>query len=98
MKLCSRKALPSASLLQNVNISSTVARIQGSTKKLGEQYNHALIVLYNRVNMQPIAARKPDINGIYKFLGLDTNLKTFIIAFDQKKKYNAVIQDSVVPK
>ena len=76
----------------------TIASIRGSVKKLGQQYQDAAIALYNKANLQPIAVRKPDQNGNYQFLGLNTDLKTFIIAIDKKQQFNAVIQDNVVPK
>ncbi|NNP71294.1 hypothetical protein A7P53_00100 [Acinetobacter defluvii] len=100
MKPCSRKAMPYKNSLQDVGFGSknTVASIKGSTKKLGEKYRNCLIVLYNKVNLQPLAVRKPDENCEYQFLGLNTDLKTFIVAFDNSKQYNAVIQDNVVPK
>lgn len=98
MKPCSRRALPSSDLLQSIEIGTVIAKIQGSTRKLGDQYKNATIVLYSKANLQPIAIRKPDQNGNYQFLGLNTDLKTFIVAFDSKKQYNAVIQDNVVPK
>lgn len=98
MKPCSRKVLHSSNLLQNINIGSTVTKVKGSVKKIGNQYKDAIVVLYNKANLQPIAVRKPDENGNYKFLGLNTDLKTFVVAFDANKQFNAVIQDNVVPK
>lgn len=98
MKPCSQKVMPSSVFLQGILTGPVVAKIQGSIKKLGQQYKDAKIVLYNKANLQPIAVRKPDQNGNYQFLGLNTDLKTFIVAFDQKQQYNAVIQDNVVPK
>ncbi|WP_426976745.1 hypothetical protein ACNFX6_10685 [Acinetobacter johnsonii] len=98
MKPCSRKARPSSNLLQGITVGPVVAKVAGSVKKLGQKYQDATIVLYNKANLQPIAVRKPDINGQYQFLGLNTDLKTFIVAFDKKQQYNAVIQDNVVPK
>lgn len=98
MKPCSRKVLPSSSFMQTVVAGPVVAKIQGSVKKLGQQYQNATIVLYNKINLQPIAIRRPDQNGNYRFLGLNTNLNTFIVAFDQNQKFNAVIQDNVVPE
>lgn len=98
MKPCSRKTLSSSNLLQSFVTGPITAKIQGSVKKLGQQYKDATLVLYNKVNLQPIAVRKPDQNGNYQFLGLNTDLKTFIVAFDQKQQFNAVIQDNVVPK
>lgn len=84
--------------LQAIKVGPVVAKILGTTKKLGEKYQNALVVLYNKANLQPIAVQKPDTNGQYQFLGLNTDLKTFIVAFDQNQQYNAVIQDNVVPK
>ena len=88
----------SSSYMQYIVLGPVIAKITGSTKKLGEKYQNALVVLYNKANLQPIAVRKPDINGQYQFLGLNTDLKTFIVAFDKKQQFNAVIQDNVVPK
>ena len=84
--------------LQTIVTGPVVAKIKGSTKKLGEKYRTCLVVLYNKANLQPIALRKPDENGNYQFFGLNTDLKTFVVAFDQNQQYNAVIQDNVVPK
>jgi len=98
MKPCSYKALTSSLSFQSVSIGPIVAKITGSVKKLGESYQDATIVLYNKANLQLIALKKPDENGNYQFFGLNTNLKTFIVAFDKKQKFNAVIQDNVVPK
>lgn len=98
MKPVSRNAMPSSIFLQSIGTGSVVAKIQGSVKKQSQQYNNATLVLYNKANLQPIAVRKPDQNGNYQFLGLNTDLKTFIVAFDQNQEFNAVIQDNVVPK
>lgn len=98
MKPVSRKAMPSSYFLQDVAIGPVVAKIKGSVKKLGNAYQISKIVLYNKANLQPIATRKPDKNGNYRFSGLNTDLRTFIVAFDQKQEFNAVIQDNVVPK
>ena len=100
MKPCSRKVLRSGNLLQDTGFGSknTIASIKGLIKKLGEKYQDATVVLYNKANLQPIAVRKPDHNGNYQFLGLNTDLKTFVVAFDKKQQFNAVIQDNVVPK
>lgn len=98
MKPCSRKAMQSSNLLQSISAGSVIAKVAGSVKKLGQQYEDATVVLYNKANLQPISVRKPDQNGNYQFLGLNTDLKTFIVAFDKKQQFNAVIQDNVVPK
>lgn len=100
MKPCSRKALHSNNFLQQVGfgVKNTVAGIKGSTKKLGQEYQDATIVLFSSGNLTPIAVCKPSENGNYQFLGLNTDLKTFVVAFDKNQQFNAVIQDNVVPK
>lgn len=98
MKPVSRNVLPNSILLQNISVGPVIAKITGSVKKLGQRYKDATVVLYNKANLQPIAIRKPDQNGNYYFLGLNTDLKTFIVAFDKNQQFNAVIQDNVVPK
>lgn len=75
-----------------------IAMVSGTIRKLGQQYHDATVVLYNKANLQPIAVKKPNQNGNYQFLGLNTDLKTFVVAFDKQQKFNAVIQDNVVPK
>ncbi|MBD8008750.1 hypothetical protein [Acinetobacter pecorum] len=84
--------------LTTLNTPNVISSIKGSVRRLGEQYTSAVVILYNKSSLQPIAIRKPDQSGNYQFLGLDINLKTFIVAFDKKQQFNAVIQDNVVPK
>ncbi|RLL16980.1 hypothetical protein [Acinetobacter chengduensis] len=84
-------------MLQDLN-GLIYSSIKGSINKQGEKYIDAMVILYNRSNLLPIAVSKPDIKGRYQFLNLYADLKTFIVAFDQKQQYNAVIQDNVVPK
>ena len=98
MRPVSRKALHSSHLMQIISTGPVIAKVMGSVKKLGQQYQNASVVLYNKANLLPIAIRRPDQNGNYQFLGLNTDLKTFIVAFDKKQQFNAVIQDNVVPK
>lgn len=98
MKPTKRGVGPSLSMLQSIATGPVVAKIQGSVKKLGQQYQNASVVLYNKANLLPIAIRRPDQNGNYQFLGLNTDLNTFIVAFDQNQQFNSVIQDNVEPK
>lgn len=98
MKPLARNIMPSSNLLQVITAGPVIAKVTGSVKKLGQQYLDAIVVLYNKANLQPIMVRQPDQNGDYQFLGLNTDLKTFIVAFDQNQEFNAVIQDNVVPK
>lgn len=69
MKPCLRKAMPSVVLLQNIATGPIVAKIQGSVKKLGQQYQDATLILYNKANFKPIAVKNLDRNGNYQFLG-----------------------------
>lgn len=100
MNPVSFKPMPSSSNLQPTILTpiSIIGSIKGSVKKLGQNYQNADVVLYHKANLQPIAIRKPKENGDYSFMGLTTDIKTFVIAFDAKKQFNAVIQDQVVPK
>lgn len=98
MRPCPRKAKISSDFLQNIATGKVIAKIKGSVKKLGAPYQDGMIVLYSKTNFQPIAVTRPDKNGNYQFLRLNTDLKTFVVAFDQNQEYNAVIQDNVVPK
>ncbi|ENV71889.1 hypothetical protein F946_01344 [Acinetobacter johnsonii ANC 3681] len=98
MRPCTRKVRTTAHLLQNISSGPIIAKIQGSTKKLGELNADAIVVLYSKENMQPVAIQKPDPQGHYQFQGLNTELRCFVIGFDNKQQYNAVIQDNVVPK
>lgn len=100
MKPISRKVMPFSNNLQPTELTPTsvVGSVKGSVKKFGQNYQNANVVLYSKVNFQPIAIRKPKENGDYGFLGLTTDMKTFVVAFDANKQFNAVIQDNVVPK
>ena len=103
MKPIARKAFHSSSFVNgnfNANFGSknTVASIKGSVKKLGIKYSQALVVLYSKADLLPVAIRKPDTNGNYQVLGLNVDITCFIVALDKRQQYNAVIQDMVVPK
>ncbi|WP_180062090.1 hypothetical protein [Acinetobacter sp. YH12120] len=103
MKPVSRKVMSSSKwfsgdLSQNFGLKKTIAKVQGSVKKLGQAYINSNVVLYDKATLLPLAIRRPDENGNYSFLGLNTDIKTFVVAFDQKQQFNAVIQDNVVPK
>lgn len=98
MQHCARIAMPSYASQQNVPSNGTVASIKGTVKKLGGQYPDAMIMLFNKATYQLINTTQPKDDGSYKFLGLHNGLKTFVVAFDKKQQFNAVIQDNVVPK
>lgn len=94
------KMINNSDLLQPTMLTSNsiIGSVKGSVKKFGQNYQNANVVLYSKSNFQPIASKKPQENGDYSFLGLTTDMKTFVVAFDANKQFNAVIQDNVVPK
>lgn len=100
MKPCSRKTMQSGNLLQEIGfgLNNTVASIKGSTKKLGENYQNASVAIFNKANLQLITVRMPDSTGNYQIHGLNNSISCFVVGFDNKKQYNAVVQDNVVPK
>lgn len=100
MNPVSFKPMPSSNNLQPTILTpiSIIGSIKGSVKKLGQNYQNATVALYSKSNLQPIATRKPKENGDYSFMGLTTDMETFVVAFDANKQFNAVIQDQVIPK
>lgn len=102
MKPCHHRAARSSGVLvdnlHRFTNQKVIAEVKGTAKRLGQDYKDAIIVLYDKSNLRVIEVSKPDQYGNYQFLGLNTDLKTFIVAFDLKKQFNAVIQDNVVPK
>ncbi|WP_180069317.1 hypothetical protein [Acinetobacter sp. YH12112] len=78
---------------------TTIAKtkiVSGSTFEMGvPKSKHVRI--YSRVSGALIASTRSDKNGVYKaYLPLDASYT--IVAIDEHKKFNAVIQDNVVPK
>lgn len=70
--------------------------ITGLTLEMGVSKSK-LVRIYSRGNGSLIASTKSDENGVYKvYLPLD--LAYTIVAIDEHKQFNAVIQDNVVPK
>lgn len=100
MKPCQFNAMTSGNFLQVIDydVNTTITSIKGSVKKLGENYIRSTIMLYSKANLALIAVRKPNAQGNYEFPGLNNSLNCFVIAFDDQKQFNAVIQDNVVPK
>lgn len=100
MRPASRKSTPSENHYQPTVLesNSTIGSIKGVVKKLGQNYKSAILVVYDKVNLHPIAAKKPQLNGGYVFNGIPASTKTFIVALDRNQQFNAVIQDNVVPK
>ena len=92
------KVIPAITpVLDAVLTSDKGLSIKGQVKEVGAPIPCRLR-LFEKISGRLIADKLTDENGNYQFLGLNTNLKTFIVAFDRNKQFNAVIQDNVVPK
>lgn len=101
--IVSRKSFNSAALLDstlttNFGSDNTPRSISGSVEKLGEKYANSKVCVFRKTDMKLLAVRKPDTSGSYIIRGLNKDITTFIVAFDDNQQYNAVIQDNVVPK
>lgn len=77
---------------------STLSRtkVVGKTTELGVPVSR-LVRAYSRANGALLASTKSDKNGKYK-LYLPYDVSYTIISIDIHKKFNAVVQDNVVPK
>lgn len=72
--------------------------IEGTIKKLGENYSPVPICVFRRDNRQLLWETKSKANGSYAFRNIAVGLECFVVAFDPNNQYNAVIQDKVVAK
>ncbi|MBF7690545.1 hypothetical protein [Acinetobacter pollinis] len=77
---------------------NTPRKVQGSIKKQGSDYSNCLVGIFDRNQLSLLASVKPKLDGSYVVRGLNKDLTLFIVAFDNQTKFNAVIQDMVVPK
>lgn len=103
MKPLSYKVKPNSNFLSgnfniNFGIDNTVKKIQGIVNEKTTPYDKTIVALYDKYTMDLVALRKPDIQGFYKFSGIHSSTQFFIIAFDLNHKFNAIIQDNVIPK
>ncbi len=79
------------------NSSLILRRIKGSIKKLGANYAFQKVCLYSCANNQLIESTASDKDGNYEF-EVYSSTPVYVVAFDNAKQFNAVIQDNVVPK
>lgn len=102
-KPVSRKAMQSSNFLDssyctNFGSDNTPRKISGSVQKKSATYIDATVVIFRKSDFKLLAICNPDDNGKYIVNGLNKDVVCFVTAFDSTKKYNAVIQDEVVPK
>lgn len=88
-------SLPKITPMHN-NCTEKITVILGSTLELGIPKSK-LVRIYSRNNGALIVSTKSNESGVYKtYLPLDVAYT--IVAIDEHKQFNAVIQDNVVPK
>ena len=71
--------------------------IKGVVKEMGVNVRSA-ISCYHKSSGRFIKRTQASIDGSYSFKGLSRDYYFFIIAHHPNDKFNAVIQDNVVPK
>lgn len=72
-------------------------RITGQTSELGQPFQ-CRVDLYSKFGKKLIATTVADSRGGYEFKGLAANIKFFVVIHHPSSRFNAVIQDNVVPK
>lgn len=73
-------------------------QIKGTTKKVGVNYSPVPVCVFRRNNRQLLWEIKSKADGSYAFRNIAVGLECFVVAFDPKEEYNAVISDKVVPE
>ena len=79
-----------------LNENQGFGRINGTTKKVGNNYSPVPVCCFKRSTRQLLweTISKPD--GTYAFRNIAKGLECFVVAFDPNNQYNAVISDKVV--
>ncbi|WP_034171140.1 hypothetical protein [Acinetobacter sp. YZS-X1-1] len=72
-------------------------KITGHTNELGQPHQ-CRVDLYSKSGKKLVATTISDSQGNYEFKGLAANIKFFLITHHPSSRFNAVIQDNVVPK
>ena len=82
--------------IQNEN--QGFGQIKGITKKVGINYSPVSVCVFRRDNRQLLWEIKSKADGSYAFRNIAVGIECFVVAFDPKEEYNAVISDKVVAK
>ncbi|WP_180128154.1 MULTISPECIES: carboxypeptidase regulatory-like domain-containing protein [unclassified Acinetobacter] len=77
--------------------SYTGGKIAGQVKKLGLAYP-CFVSVHERVGRKLLEIKQTDRHGNYYFENLNPGFKFIVMAVDHASRFNAVIQDNVVPK
>lgn len=87
-----------ASLFVNSSAQSyTGGSIKGKVTARGLKYP-CTVSLHERSGRNLMQSKETDLQGNYNFENLAFGFVFFVMATDPAKKFNAVIQDNVVPK
>lgn len=80
-----------------LNSNQGFGKVDGTIKKLGQNYSPVPVCLFRRDNRQLLWETKSKSNGSYFFRNVAVGLECFVVAFDPNNQYNAVIQDKILP-
>ena len=84
-------------IITAINSSQGSGKINGTTKKLGQNYSPVPVCLFRRDSRQLLWETTSKADGSYFFRNVAVGLECFIVAFDPNNQYNAVIQDKITP-
>jgi len=79
------------------NSNQGFGKVDGTIKKLGQNYSPVPVCLFRRDNRLLLWETKSKPDGSYSFRNVAVGLECFIVAFDPNNQYNAVIQDKIIP-
>lgn len=71
--------------------------IEGSVEREMMSYSDARLFIFNRSTKKVVWEISPEKTGRYVFKNIKHDQEYFIIGFDNKREYNAVIEDMVKP-
>lgn len=75
-----------------------IGRIEGTTKKMGENYSPVTVCVFRRDNKLLLWETESKDDGTYAFRNIAKGLECFVVAFDPNEQFNAVISDKLVAK
>jgi len=85
-------------ILTKLNNDQGFGQIKGITQKKGVVYPKVEISVFKRSDKTLLWTTQSRADGSYQVRNIAKGLECFIVAFDPKEKYNAVISDKVVAK
>jgi len=71
--------------------------IDGDINKEMVNYANAKICVFDRINRALVWEFSPNTDGRYSIRNINPSREYFLIAFDNAREYNAVVEDMVKP-